>query len=125
MERRLKFLFLVSAAAVVFWLPAPVAVRHWPSFAAPASASIVLGSGETYQETSVLGETAVTRFLRAHTALVLTLVPIIMGFIYVMIFGGPGEVLDAWRHLPPRRGGFMSPPGGFGGISSNFKDPWN
>lgn len=126
MERRLKFLFLAAAAATALWLPAPRIgrVEVWPSFAAPASASVLLSTvGREQESFDYRAETSVTRFLRAHTMLVITLLPILMGAVYVMIFG-PAEVLDAWRHLPRRNRGFMTPPGGFGGVSNNYRRPW-
>ncbi len=124
MERRLKFLFLISATAILFWLPSPRAGRGraWPSLAAPASASIVLDSSYTRKSYND-EDTAVTRLLRAHGKLVFALIPILMGLIYIFIFG-PNEVADALNHLPRRGRGFMTPPGGFGGISTNLKNPW-
>lgn len=122
----MKFFFLAAVAATALWLPAPRAgqVKVWPSFAAPADASVLLSSvGEQGESYDYLAETSVTRFLRAHTALVITLLPILMGAVYVLIFG-PADVLDAWRRLPRRNRGFMTPPGGFGGISGNLRNPW-
>jgi len=122
----MRLFFLAALAATALWLPAPRTGhgKGWPSFAAPASASVLLSSvGRQEESYDYLAETSVTRFLRAHTALVITLLPILMGAIYVMIFG-PADVLDAWRRLPRRNRGFMTPPGGFGGISRNLRDPW-
>jgi len=123
---RLRLFFLAAAAATVLWLPAPRAGhgKAWPSLAAPACASVLLSTvGRQEESYDYLAETSVTRFLRAHTTLVIILLPILMGAVYVMIFG-PADVLDAWRRLPRRNRGFMTPPGGFGGISRNFRNPW-